>query len=198
MGSLVVKLLTMKSFIKITGFLAVVLFVSTPFAHAERLQFTPTVQTAVATTSPAYQTAGTATTTITFDSYSVAGGAQIAGIDQGVLLAQFTASSTATTWRIGEEVSQDGIDWYADDTLIPGNASTTPGVMSVNSPWIYSYTYSSTTPDAGPVLPGTNTSKIALHLNFPTRFVRLFTYLTTGSTPGGFWGQIVPERQMSN
>lgn len=163
-------------------------------AHAERLQFTPTVQTATATTSPVYQTPGTATTTITFDSYSAAGGAQIAAIDLGVLLGQFTGSSTATTWNISEEVSQDGIDWYADNTFITTNASTTQSYF-INTPIGYKLPFASSTPDGGNVPANNNLILRAIHLNFPTRFVRVFVSLSLGGTNGGFWGQIIPERQ---
>lgn len=186
----------MKSIFKILGVVAAASFIAVPFAHAERLQFTPTVQTATATTSPAYQTAGTATTTLSFDAYSAAGGAQIAAIDQGVILGQFTASTTATKWNIAEEVSQDGIDWYADNTFITTNASNTQA-YSISSPIAYTLQFASSTPDGGAITNNNNQIARAIHLNFPTRFVRVFISLATGSANGAFWGQIIPERQKS-
>lgn len=166
------------------------LFVA-PLAHAQQLQFVPTVQSSVSTSTPTFMTPGTATTTITYDSFNP--GSQIAGIDQGVLLAQLSASTTATTFTFGEEVSQDGIDWYADNTFITTSASTTQ-TYQINKPTAYSLTFSSTSAAGGPVLANNNQVFRAIHLNFPTRFVRVFVSVTGAN--GAIWDTILPERQM--
>lgn len=159
-----------------------------PVTHAQPLYFIPTVQTAAATSTRVYMTPGTATTTLVFDSYLQG---QIRGVNQGVLLTQLTASSTATTLKINEEVSQDGIDWYADNTM----EGTTTNVYSLSPANSYFYQYSSTTPN-GAVVPATaNQGFKAVTLDFPTRFIRIFYTLALGGTNGAVWGQIIPERQ---
>lgn len=192
MGSLEDNHLLRMKFIKslsILGLVVIIGFVAQP-VHAQPLQFVPTVQTAPATTTLSYMTPGTATTTLTYDSFL---NGQIKGINQGVLLTQFTASSTGTIFNINIEDSQDGIDWYKDNTnAIAATTSLPYALNTVNS---YTFPFASTSADGAPVAANNKTSFKAVTIDFPTRFVRIFYTLVLGGNNGAVWGQFISERQ---
>lgn len=141
--------------------------------HANPFQFVPTVQTATATTSPAFIGVGTGTTTLIYDSFTQG---QIKAADKGVLLLQTAASSTSSVYAVSVSYSQDGIDYYQDNTI----ATTT--VTNVGTAQSYVFTAA-----------GTATSSRALPLSFPTRFVKVTTSMTGAA--GTAWEQILPQRQ---
>lgn len=183
---------------EIGAVLALAIAISTIFliplapAHANPFRFPASAATSAATTSPVYMTPGTATTTVTYDSYANGGGSQ--ATDKATLLMQMTASSTSTTYNVALEYSQDGIDWYSDSQLT-GTLATTTQVFQTNTPISYSIKYASTTPDGGIVLANSNTAYRALTIPTPTRFVRVFSSLAVGGTNGATWLQIIGQKQ---
>lgn len=150
----------------------------------------PTVQTASATTSPAYMTPGTATSTLTFDSYNPTTNVFVA--DRLALLMQFTGSSTSAVLGINFEYSQDGIDWYKNAIVTSETISTTSPSLSLNTPTSATWTFSGTplNGDAGTVATSTRIVSVPLY----TRFVRSVFTLTGAS--GAVWGQFVPIKEL--
>lgn len=148
-------------------------------ANANPLQFKPTVQTATATSSVAYMTAGTATSTLTIDSNAPG---QPFVTDQMALLIQNVASSTSSILNIAIQYSQDGIDWYSDNGTVV--ATSTPFQIQVAD----TYTWTAA---------GTATTSKALFVRTPTRFVRAVFSVPAGAAAGGVWAQWVPSRQIS-
>lgn len=160
------------SFIGSLVILAVLGFAN--LSHANPLFFPATAQFATATTTVQYFATGTATTTlVTFDSYSQG---QPKATDKGVLLVQEAASSTSSVIQTTLEYSQDGIDWYADNTI------TASGVNNTSAPIAFAWTAA-----------GTATSSKAYSVPMPTRYVRA-KFSVTGAG-AAVWAQIVPQRQ---
>jgi hypothetical protein len=150
----------------------------------------PTVQTASATTSPAFMTPGTATSTLSFDAYNPTTNTFVA--DKLALLMQFTGSSTASILGVNFEYSQDGIDWYKNTIVNAESVSTTSPVLSLNTPTSMSWAFASTTLNGA-----AGTSAIATRIvSVPiyTRFVRAVTTLTGAN--GAFWGQFIPIKEL--
>lgn len=163
--------------------------------------FTPTASSAAATSTLVYQTAGTATTTLVFDSYTLLGTNQAsAGITQAVdsvaLLEQFTGSSTASTLNADIQYSQDGKDWYAfafGSNFTVNAASTSPSVAAVTT---VSFPFASSTIDrlTSAAVVATSSTRIVI-LPIPTRFVRAVFYMPVGSLNGAYFAQFVAKRQ---
>lgn len=143
--------------------------------------------TSGATSSPAYMTAGTATTTLTLDNCSD----ERTAIDTASLLIHFSSSTTPPTLKWRYQFSQDNIDWYEEDVALNSNATTTEAVRTFHE---YSWLYASTTPLAG------GTSEDALKLvtvPVPTRYVRAVFYLPAGSSPADVWADFIVKRETS-
>lgn len=147
----------------------------------------------IASTSISYMTAGTATTTLVYDTYCVAGSNQPNNGNTNAtnllsLLTQFNASSTASILGITAEYSQDGVDWYQDNYI----ASSTLGAYPIALPNSYSWTFASSTikglPNAGNLV-----GKLT-RLYAPTRYIRV-VYTLTG-TAGAVWGEILPIKEL--
>lgn len=187
--------LLMAMFMTISG----ILFV--PAAHANPLQFKPTVQTASASSTPAgafqgnFMTPGTATSSLAFDSYAAG---QPFVTDQAALLLQFVSSSTASQVNINLEYSQDGVDWYQDGGTFENAfaTSTKPfNLAQVNQYILPSST--STVPGLGlPSATGATTTR-AILVKTPTRFVRAVFSIPGGFGNGAIWSQWVPSRQIN-
>lgn len=179
--------------------LATALLIYTAFgmihkAHANPLGFSCAAQTASATTTPVYMTAGTATSTLLFDTYCVNGTNQPNTGNTNIankltLLTQFSASSTASVLGISVEYSQDGVDWYQDNYLSP-LATTSPAVL-LATPNSYSWLFASSTLD-GVANTGNRVGK-ALQIQTPTRYVRV-VYTLTG-TNAAVWGELLPQKE---
>lgn len=168
-----------KNVIRIAALVAIATTIVTvialvPKAHANPFQFVPTVQTALATTSPAYLAPGTATSTLIYDSFTQG---QIKAADKGVLLLQTAASSTSSVYTIAVSYSQDGIDYYQDNTLLATSTITNVGTAQT-------FTFTAA---------GTATTSRAIPLTFPTRFVKVTASITGAA--GAAWQQILPQRQ---
>lgn len=150
-------------------------------AHANPLRFPPGVFASSATTSPIFLTVGATSTLATYDTYSnngVSGGGSTQAMDKATVLIQFAASSTSSILLAGIEYSQDGIDWYQDDTVTPATVST----LNITQPILYSWAAFTTA-----------TSSRALIISTPLRFVRV--RLQTVGAAGAVWGGIQPQKQ---
>lgn len=145
------------------------------FAHANPSYFVPTVQTAAATSTASYMTPGTATTTLTYDTFNAGNNYKT---NSATLLSQFAASTTPT-FNINLQYSQDGIDWYADNLNV-----FAAGAIAVITP--NSYTLAAT---------ASSTFK-AININTPVRFVRVQYSIASGGN-GAVWGQIVPNKEIA-
>lgn len=147
--------------------------------------------TYTASSTPTFMSAGLATTSVTFDTGCAAAG----NVDSAILLAQLTASSTATTVNINYEYSQDGVDWYQSNL---SNQGTTTPVQSVTTPQSYGWTFASTTPGMGaPLASGTfaNRQMKAIEVRTPSRYVRAIFTMPAGSTAGAVWAEFTAKRQ---
>lgn len=192
----------MKKIIYLTGIIGamlVTLLVLFNQAKANPSYFTPTVQTATATTSPSYMTPGTSTTTLTFDSHYVNTLGNNTKADSAVLLTQFAGSSTASTLHLEIEYSQDGVDWYRDNLMSLNGISTTTQVMNVSPFNSMDWKFASSTVGGKNLTAASGaTSTKAIIIPTPTRYVRVVYSLNiVANGSGAVWAQIVPSKQRS-
>lgn len=152
--------------------------------------FVNSTQTAIATSTVIYATPGTATTTLTYDSYL----SGLSATNGTSLLFQVTASSTNTTYNINEEYSQDNIDWYQGTPTVVYGYATTTLPMNISQVPQYSYGFASSTPGLSNVLSNNNKDSRLIYIPTPTRFVRIIITLKTGGTNGAFWAQLIPTK----
>lgn len=132
-----------------------------------------TKSSAAATTTVTYFTTTTATTTlITYDSFA---NGDPNAFDKLALSTQFAASSTASVLSIYIQYSQDGIDWYDNNTT-----STSTG--DISGPIYNTWTAA-----------GTATSSKIITVNTPTRFTRV-NYAIKGAS-GAVWAQFISQKQ---
>ena len=181
--------------IGIAGVLAVViagLSYGGMIAWANPLDFTiqnKATCTPTATTTLSYLSAGMGTTTYTYDTFAP-GCTDPYSTDKLSFLIQATGSSTATTYNVTFEYSQDGVDWYSDGQSGFQSASTT-GQTTVSSDNLVSFAYASSTTDG---LRSLTDNKI-INVLSPTREVRAVVTLPVGSTNGAVWGEFVGQKQ---
>lgn len=139
-------------------------------------------------------TAGTATSTLLFDTYCVNGTNQPNTGNTNIankltLLTQFNASSTASVLNIAVEYSQDGVDWYQDNYIAP-LATTSPAVqLAVPNTYVWAFA-SSTLNGVGNA--GNRVGKV-VQIQTPTRYVRV-VYSLTG-TNAAVWGELLPQKE---
>ena len=172
----------MKTYKKIISgtVLALIAFLGLSFGivKANPSYFMPTVQTTIATSTPAIVTTATSSTLI-LDSYAYQA---INATDKATLLIQDTASSSTSQIKISFTYSQDGIDYFNNNLI----ATTTTGV----------YVSNLETPNTYSLLGNTSasTTRVAITLPVPVRFAKVtFTGLVGTSS---VWAQIVPQRQI--
>lgn len=175
---------------------AIILFVG-GYISIQKVKANPifapiTVQTATATSSLIYMTPGTATTTLTLDTYS-SGNSRLAM--NATLLVQFVGTSTASILNIFPQYSQDGIDWYQDGGSLINNFATTTKPFDIGQVGPFNYTFSSTSPSF--VAGNNTTSTRAVRVNTPTRYVRAVFTLPIGSANGAIWAQFVPTKEVA-
>jgi len=171
-----------------------VLLSFTPVAFANPGSFSSPAYTAVASSTLTYMTAGTATTTVTYDTYESNGTTQVNNgntfvADGATLLLAVSASSTSSVFVTNVEYSVDGIDWYQDNRI-----TYAAGAIAVATPNSFTYTYASTTPGGGAVLSNSNRGAKAIRLDTPTRYVRAVISLT--GTNGAVYATIIPRKQV--
>lgn len=162
--------------------------------------FSGTVQTATATSTPAYMTPGTATSTLVYNTYTntnvataTPSGSNAPSTATSVtLLGQLTGSSTSAVIKITPEYSFDGIDWYQGYGLLGLYATSTP-----NPTLSYSNVDSLTIPFASTTVGGASGTQsidhFAITIPVPTKDVRFVVTLTGANA--AFWGQVVPTKQ---
>lgn len=132
-----------------------------------------------ATTTLSYLTAGNNIVTYTYDSYG-GGVADPNATDQAAALIQFTASSTSSVLSWNYQFSQNGVDWYDDNTSF---LATTTATSTMTQRQGYTWTAAGTAVALKAVeLPAT-----------PTRFVRMIFY-TTGAN-AGVWATFIAQKQ---
>ncbi len=132
-----------------------------------------------ATTTPNFMTAGTATTTETFDTGHGRGGSQ--ALDSAVLQLGIRSSTTVatlygtTTVSVRIEQSDNGIDWsFATSTLIQTGIEQT---------------------GLGALVPAAMTMR-TIPLPTPLRFIRAIIGVAAGSSNNaGVWAQFVGKRE---
>lgn len=144
-----------------------------------RCSVTGCPQQSLATSSPAYLAAGTATSTIVFDTTRAGSN----GSDSAVLLTQFTASSTAAKLVIAIQYSQDKIDWYDANTY---NQSTTSPVQDATTAQTFLLSAPSTT--------SSSTLK-AITVATPTKWIRAIFTIPAGAGNGAAWAEFVAKQQ---
>lgn len=163
-------------------------------AEANPSGFSCPAYSSIASSSPVYLGAGTATSTLLYDTYCVNGTNQpntgnTRTTNTLALLTQFTASSTSSVMNASVEYSQDGIDWYQDNYLISG-----VGAVNIQAPVSYTWTYVNST--IGGIANSGNRLGKVVRIYPPTRYVRV-VYSLTGAN-GAVWGQILPIKEAAN
>lgn len=183
---------------KVAGLIGMLAFVAAFLvghtAYANPLAFSTGVSTATASTTVAYMTAGTATTTLTYDTYNIANAqpGNPTAAQALSLLVQMTASSTLSSLVVNYEYSMDGVDWYQDGT--GGLASTTiPYIIS--TPMSARWNFASSTPGLGAVLSNTNRDHRILSVRTPTRYIRAIFTVPVGASNAGVYASFVPAKE---
>ena len=130
--------------------IAVMVIVKTASAQPSTITFETT---AIATTSVAYLVSGTGSTIFQFDNPVFGSGkiANMQGVDSVSLYVQGAASSTATSFSILPQYSNNGLDWYSNGIA---TSSTAGGAFALASSTVYTW------------IPGT-TATTSMVLNLP-------------------------------
>ena len=177
----------MKKYLAISAILGLVILVGYPTVKANP-SFFIRQQTNSATSTLAYLSAGTGTTTLTFD--LGASGAQ--GADSAILNTQFTASSTSSVLKVYLEYSQDGVDWYQNNL---GTQATTSAQQDIGtSEQYFLWKFASSTPGYGAIT-NTNITNKVITIPTPERYVRATYTMPAGSSAGAIWASFVAKRQ---
>jgi hypothetical protein len=147
--------------------------------------------TAAATSSPAYQTPGNATSTVTCK-------LGVDGADKASVIVEVNASSTASIWNIYAEESMDGQDWFP---IASNQSASTSPIVDVTTRSYASFTFASST--IGGALGGTNSVGIngtnnRNHYVFdvPIRMKQVRVYSALSGANGAIWVQIIPKAQI--
>lgn len=147
-------------------------------------------KTSTATTTLAYLNAGTATSTLVYDSYEQSGTNETNSgnitIPNTVALAiQGVGSSTSAVLNVTCEFSDDNVDWYQNE-IFP---ATSTGPIVINTPVSFTYTNASST-IGGVVATG---FKKLVQCPVPLRFVRAIIGNTGAGV--GIWAAFIPTKQ---
>ena len=157
-------------------------------------------QSAAATSTLAYMTAGTATTTSpVFDG----GEGNSFGHDSAAFAVQFTGSSTLSQLQIAFEYAHDtpgyncastptACDWYGN-TLY--NQATTSPAQNITTAQTNLFNFASTSVQGG-VVGITNRNLRIIDVKTPTRYVRAVMTLPPGSLNGAVWGEFIGKKQV--
>lgn len=138
-----------------------------------------TTSNTTATTSVVYLTAATNSATYTYDSYAN-GFADPNATELAGMLIQTTASSSSSVYSWNYQFSQDGVDWYDDNTSFLATTSATSTVSQREG-----YTW----------IPGVTTRslKTVMLPATPTRYIRATFYTTAAN--GSIWATFVTQKQ---
>lgn len=164
------------------------LYTGTTQVKANPSQIAPTAQTATASTTVAYITAGNATTTLSYDAY---GNGQYTKADRALLVFQYTASSTNPKLNARVEYSVDNIDWYPQSAALNTSATTT-----VLTGTFAEYQWNMAT-STGDFAGSGNANRLhqSVAIEMPTRYVRVKFYSPIGGGNGALWAQIIPSKE---
>lgn len=171
---------------------------ATYYVYANPGYYAPVKKLASATTSLESMTPGTATTTLTYDTWQDPNNTLIIQNETQNTLSlavQFSASSTALSvlnWHF--EYSDDNKDWYP--TSLFNFASTTPA-LSFSRYDEYQWITASSTCQAVD-----NACRSNRIVNVPTlsRYVRVLFSMKgspTSHNNGGVWAEFIPQKQLS-
>ena len=151
-----------------------------------------TKETAVATSTVTYITAGTATTTLTWDTQEDGG----FSVHEATLNIMFAATNTTSILNIQVQHSQNGTDWFPG---APGNLTayaTTSTPFDIGTIQTVSYRFSSTTQNQLAVTnAGSATSTRSVRIPVPERYVRAVFSIDPAGGNGAFWAQFVGKRE---
>lgn len=152
-----------------------------------------------------YMTAGTATTTLTCDAYSLSANSPSGDLmDSAILNIQFSASGTASTLFVDFEyanVSSNGAncvaspgacDWL-ENSLDLGIKASTTRPFAIDAKDTLRWRFASTTIGTG-TAPGNIGYKI-VNVPTPARYIRAVFSLPVGSGRGGVWSELLPKKQ---
>lgn len=171
------------------------IFLGIPKTQANPNVFNPPVSTTSTSTSPTYMTSGTATTSITYDSFYPDTLGNYTKTNSATLITQFAGSSTQSVLGIDVEYSHDGSNWYRDNLTALTMASTSV-VTSIGVSNRALWTFASSTTGGGAVTAITGaTSTKAINIITPIRYTRII-YSMSGDR-GAIWGQLIPNREKS-
>jgi hypothetical protein len=151
-----------------------------------------TKATASATSTVSYLAAGTATTSLSWDTQEDGG----FSMDTAALNIQFAGSSTASVLRIEIQHSQDDINWYPSGGSFVSGFATTSKPFDLSQISQFNYHFSSTTQNSIAVTNANSaTSTRSLEVRVPERYIRAIFTLPVGSAGGAVWAQFVGKRQ---
>lgn len=149
-----------------------------------------TTSSSSATTSISYMTPGTATTSVSCNLQrisAIAGGTD--SVDSAVLVMQFHASSTALSeldWYL--EYSQDGIDWYKENT------SPVTGTTTTATPKNYAWRqYSTSTPYSSNGKATSSVDMKVISVTTPVRYVKATFTNPIGTSNVGVWASFISK-----
>lgn len=181
----------------------VTLWPGTP-VHANPFYVGSKAKSAIATTTVAYMTPGTATTTVQYDSYEINGTNQTNGgnltlPDSIAFALQGNASSSISVINVTCEFGDDetgatgvtSIDWYQNG--IVGATTTNSGVQNIGTTNSFSFTYASTTVGGAPISTTTTRFAKVVVCPVPTRYVRAVVTITGANA--SVWVGIIPKKQ---
>ena len=187
-----------KKFIKLVtatlsiAIIAVVVCVNV--VKANPIFFSTPISTATATTSPTWITAGTATTTLTYDSF-LPNGSATTGAYQAALLYQLVATSTLPAMNINFEFSDDGIDWYQNGGTATFTFATSSKPYDLSQVLQFRHNFASSTAGLGAITPTSATTTRIVVFPTPLRFSRAIFTVPTGSGQVAVWARIVPIKE---
>lgn len=203
----------MKKIYYLLGLVGMLGFSAVVFGNAGFFGPTASTSSGAATTTPVYMVAASATqattTPVVYDTYGIDGTNENAGqtsdaSDSVALLEYVNASSTATIFRTNIEYSDGspGVSCVATPTLCnwyENNLDTyAAGVIAIQAPNTYSWTYASSSPgqgNAGGLANDFRGAKI-IGLKVPTRYVRAF--VSVSGANGSVSLKFVPKKQRVN
>jgi hypothetical protein len=179
------------------GIVAIALgIIFSPKAEANSSFFLPVCSTATLTSSPNYLTAGTATTTLSCDSYQ--NGIPRA-TDSISLLIQQAASSTSSVLNINIQYSQDNVDWYETTGMASPIISTTTNPINLSTVGQFQLKFASSTIDLSAVTSvNSATTTRFMSVNTPLRYVRAIFSAPASSAGQAIWAQFIPKRETTN
>lgn len=149
--------------------------------------------TASATSTLTYLTAGTATTTLVYDSYKYNGTGEINGKQTFTLGVQFTGSSTASAlaWRYEYsnngncEGDEDACDWYL------GNINTNENATSTFYSLYQTHNLIHASSTMGTMTNAQDRMENIFEVPIMARYVRAVFYVPVGRGNGAFWAEAI-------